>query len=137
MSASIVSGRVVATWIAPIIVRERIGEEPELALDVLRLNLEIADRCLELGIPIHETLVAVDQAALVELDEDVGDRALVALIHRKSLVRPVATGAEAAQLPRYRSAGLSLPFPDMLEESLAADLRSAETWLSRFRSTTI
>ena len=58
-------------------VGERIAQGPELALDVAGLDLEVADRGLELGVPVHQALVAVDQAALVQLDEDVGDRALV------------------------------------------------------------
>ena len=42
---------------------------PELALDLARLDLEVADRGLELGVPVHQPLVAVEQPALVELDE--------------------------------------------------------------------
>src|SRR6185312_804410 len=89
---------------------------------VLRLDFEVADRRLELGIPVHQPFVAVDEAALVELDEDVGDRALVALVHREALVRPVAARAETAELARDRAARLRLPFPHMVEERLAADL---------------
>ncbi len=35
---------------------------PEAALDLLRLDFEVADRGLELGVPVHQPLVAVDQA---------------------------------------------------------------------------
>src|SRR3954468_23446901 len=106
--------------------RQRIAQRPEPALDVLGLDLEVADRRLELGVPVHEALVAVDETAPVKLDEDVDYRAAEALVHRKSLVRPVAGRAEAAQLARDRSTRLGLPLPYVLEESLPPDLRSAE-----------
>ena len=72
------------------VVGERVAQGVELALDVARLDLEVADRGLELGVPVHQALVAVDEAALVELDEGVDHRALVALVHGEALVRPVA-----------------------------------------------
>src|SRR5438270_9095850 len=58
------------------------------------------------------------------LDEGVRDRALIALVHRETLARPVARGAEAAELASDRAARLRFPFPDVLEESLATDLRA-------------
>ena len=85
-------------------VGERVAQCPELALDVASLDFEVADRGLELRVPIHQPLVAVGEAALVELDEDVGDGALVALVHGEALVRPVARRAEAAELAGDRAA---------------------------------
>src|SRR5206468_3975863 len=94
------------------VVGERIAQRPELALDLARLDFEVADRGLEPGIPVHQALVAIDEAALVEFDEDMGDGALIALVHRETLVLPVARRAEATQLARNRAPGLRLPFPD-------------------------
>src|SRR5205823_8669516 len=91
-----------------------------------RLDLEVANRGLEPRVPVHQALVAVDQPPLVEFDEDMGDGALIALVHREALVLPVARCAEAAQLAGDRSARLRLPFPDMLEERLAPDLGALE-----------
>src|SRR5207248_143569 len=53
-------------------VGERIVQRPELALDFARLDLEVADRGLEPGVPIHEALVAIDEASFVQLDKDMG-----------------------------------------------------------------
>ena len=103
------------------IVGERVTERVELALDVPGLDLEIADRGLELRVPVHQALVAIDEPALVQLDERVRDRALIALVHGEALVRPVAAGAEAAELASDRAARLRFPFPDVLEESLATN----------------
>ena len=43
-------------------VGERVAQRPELALDVAGLDLEVADRGLELRVPVHQPLVAVDAA---------------------------------------------------------------------------
>jgi len=108
------------------VIGERVAERPELALDVLRLDLEVADRGLELGIPVHEALFAIDEVALVELDESVSDRALIALVHGEALVCPVAGGSEPPQLACDRAARLRLPFPHMLEESLPPNFRAVD-----------
>ena len=102
--------------------RERIFEVPHVALHFAVLDLEVADRGLELGVPVHEPLGAIEQLALVELDEDLDDGLREALVHGEALVRPVAGRAEAAELAGDRAARLRLPLPDMLEEGLAADL---------------
>ena len=57
-------------------VGERVAQGPELALDVARLDLEVADRGLEFGVPVDQPLVAVGELARVELDEECGDGAL-------------------------------------------------------------
>jgi hypothetical protein len=43
---------------------------PQLAVDLLLLDLKVGDRRVQLGVPVHQALVAVDQAVLVEVDED-------------------------------------------------------------------
>ena len=101
-------------------VGERIFEGPELARRVLGIDFEVADRGLEFGVPIDEALVAVDQTALVQLDEGVGDGTLVALVHGEALMGPVARRAEPAELPRDRAAAFFLPLPDLGDEILAA-----------------
>ena len=75
MSASIVSGRVVATWIDAAAVLERIVEVPELALDLPGLDLEVGDGGAELRVPVDQPLVAIEQTLAVELDEHLEHRA--------------------------------------------------------------
>ena len=46
---------------------DRIAQVPEMAVDLALLDLEVRNRGVELGIPVDQPLVAVDQAVLVEL----------------------------------------------------------------------
>ena len=92
-------------------------------------NLEIRDRGLEFRVPIHQPLGAVDQALLVQPDEDLEDGGRQPLIHGEALARPVAGGAEPAELVDDRAAGLLLPLPDLGEEGLAAHAAAVSTVL--------
>src|SRR5581483_5056585 len=94
---------------------------PERALGLVRLDLEVRDRGLQLRIPVDQALVAIDQAAAVELDEHLADGAAQALVHGEALAAPVRRGAEPAQLARDRAARLALPLPDALEEAFAPE----------------
>src|SRR3546814_8820652 len=99
---------------------------PEMPLHFLRLHLQVRNRGAELRVPVDEALVAIEQALVVKLEEHLDDCGGKALVHREALVRPVARRAQAAELPGDLAARLRLPFPDMLEKSLAAYLRSEE-----------
>src|SRR5205814_1747789 len=101
---------------------EGIFEVPHLATNFAVLDLEVADRGLKPGVPVHEPLVAINEPALVQLNERVRDRSLVALVHGESLVGPVARGAEPAKLAGDRPARLRLPLPHMLEKGFTPDL---------------
>ncbi len=92
---------------------------PEAALDLLRLDLEVADRGLELRVPVHQPLVAVDQAFVVEVDEHFQHRAGEVRVHRELLARPVHRAAEPAQLAGDGAAALGLPLPHLVDEILA------------------
>src|SRR5204862_5337104 len=56
---------------------EGIFEVPHVATNFAVLDLEITDRGLEPGVPIDEPLVAINEPALVQLNERVRDRSLV------------------------------------------------------------
>src|SRR5215207_5269412 len=92
---------------------DRVADVPELALDLDLLHLEIRDRGLEARIPVHEALVAVDQLVAVELDEDLDDGARQPLVHGEAAARPVAGGAEAAELAEDDAFRLLLLLPDL------------------------
>ena len=61
-------------------VGQRIAQLPELAIDLLLFDLEVGDRRQQLGIPVDQPLVLVDQSVLIESDEHLDDR------DRKSVV---------------------------------------------------
>ena len=84
---------------------------------------EIADRGAR--VPVDHVVVAVDQALLVERDEDLQHRADVGLVEREALLGVVARRAEALELVDDRVAVLLAPAPHALDERLAADLLAA------------
>ena len=111
-------------------VGERIGEVPIRTLDLALLDLKVRDGRLELRIPVHQPLVAIDQFFLMQLHEDLADGGVQPLVQGEAFARPVAGRAQAAQLLHDRAATLGLPLPDLLDEGLTADLATARVALS-------
>ena len=110
--------------IAPVIERhavgERIFEMPEAALHLVRLDLQVRDRGLELRVPVHEALVAVDQTLFVQVDEHLDHGAGEMRVHRELLAAPVHRTAETAELAGDLAAAFRLPLPHLVDEVLAA-----------------
>ncbi len=104
---------------------DRIFDVPEVTFDLDLLHLEVGDGGLELGVPIDQPLVLVDEALAVERDEHFHHRARQPLVHGEAFARPIAGGAEPLQLADDGAAGLRLPFPHALDESFAPHLAAA------------
>ncbi len=104
---------------------DRIAQIPEVTLDLGLLHLEIRDRGEQLGVPVHQPLVLVDQPFAVQLDENLDDGLRQALVHGEAFARPVAGRAEALELVDDGVAALGLPLPDPLEKFGAAHLAAA------------
>ena len=100
-------------------VAERVLEVPEAALNLARFHFEVADRGLQARVPVYQPLVAVDQALIVEVDEDLHHRPGEVRVHGELLAAPVHRAAEAPQLAGNGAAALVLPLPDFLDELLA------------------
>ena len=98
---------------------DRVFEVPEMAPHLARFDLEVGDRRQHLGVPVDQPVVLVDQAGLVEIDEHFQHGARQALVHGEALARPVARGAQPAQLAGDGAARIGLPLPDLGEELLA------------------
>jgi hypothetical protein len=64
-------------------VGKRVAEVPELALLRLGQHLEVRKRRVQHGIPVDETLAAVDEPFLVQAYEHFGHRGRQALVHRE------------------------------------------------------
>ena len=92
---------------------------PEVPVHFAVLDFEIGDRRLEVRVPVHQALIFVDQPFLVELNEHFQHRLREAFIHREPLARPIARGAQPAQLIKNHAAGFFLPAPHALEEFFA------------------
>ncbi len=104
---------------------QRIAQIPQAALDLDLLHLEIGNRGEQLGIPVHQPLVFVDQPVAMQFDEHFHDGPRQALVHGETLARPVAGGAQPLQLVDDDAAALVLPLPDALEEFLPPHLAAA------------
>ncbi len=106
-----------------------IAQAPHVTLDLDVLDLQVRDRGLQFRMPVHQPLVAIDQALLVQGDEHLAHRCREARIQGEALAAPVAGSAEAPQLAHDGAAGLRLPGPDLLQERLAAHLAAADVAL--------
>ncbi len=98
---------------------------PERALDVLGHDLDVGHRRQQLGVPVDEALVLVDQPGAIKLDEGLQHGLRRAGVHGEALPRPVAGGAEALELVDDGAAGFRLPGPDLFQERLAAEVAAA------------
>ncbi len=97
----------------------RVADRPQRALHLAAFHLQVGDRGLELGVPVHQPAVAVDQPLAVQADEHFSYGVGQPSIHGEPLARPVERGAEPAQLPGDRAARLRLPRPHPADELLA------------------
>ena len=101
-------------------VSHRIPDIPQPTLNFLLYNFKIGNRCQQLGVPIHQALVLVDQLFLIELHEHLAHGGRQALIHGKALPRPVAGCTQAPQLLGDNAAGFLFPLPYALQEGFTA-----------------
>mmetsp|Transcript_18696 Transcript_18696/g.44683 ORF Transcript_18696/g.44683 Transcript_18696/m.44683 type:complete len:798 (+) Transcript_18696:625-3018(+) len=102
-----------------------VAEEEQLGLLLRELDLEVADRCLERGAPVHHVAAPVDEPLVVQPGEGLVDGARKLVAEREGLAAPIARGAEAAQLAGDGAAVLALPLPDLLLKGLAAHPEAA------------
>ena len=113
----------------PVRTLDRVAEVPEAAVDLARLDLQVRDRRLQCGVPVHQALVLVDQPLPVQLDEHPRHGLRQALVHGEPFARPIRRGPQGPELPRDRPPGLGLPFPDPFEEPLPAEFGAPDPLL--------
>src|SRR6185437_12067758 len=99
-----------------VVTHHRILDVPERAFGLAAFDLEIGNGGMQLGVPVDQPLVAIDQAFLVQADEDLAHRGAQALVHSETLALPIRRGAERPQLARDGAAALGFPLPDALDE---------------------
>ena len=108
-----------------------VADVPELALEVLVLDLDVGEHRPAVRAAVDEEIVAVDQPLVVEGDEDLLDGPAEARVHGEALARPVERGAELLELAGDDAAVLRLPVPGDAEELLAADLLPGQALLGQ------
>lgn len=113
-----------------------VTDRDELTLVVLVLHLDVGDGGQTARAPVDDALGTVDQLVVVEPLEDRLDGLGETLVHGEALTAPVDTVAEAAHLAGDLPAGLRLPLPDPLDESLTAEVVADLPSLASSRSTT-
>ena len=96
--------------------------DDELTGFVSRQDFEVREGSVQHRIPIDEPLAAIDQALVVEVDENLANRSRAALVHGKAVAAPVDGCAEPPSLLCNDAAGLLLPLPDAFDKRLATEI---------------
>mmetsp|Transcript_69844 Transcript_69844/g.216856 ORF Transcript_69844/g.216856 Transcript_69844/m.216856 type:complete len:349 (+) Transcript_69844:2293-3339(+) len=92
------------------------------ALDVLIVYLEVRECRTEVRAPVHQAVVTIDEALLMEADESLLYGPHQQLIHGKAFPRPVHACGNLPELGAYAAAILLLPSPNTLQELLTAEI---------------
>ena len=93
-----------------------------MALGLDLHHFEIGNRGQQLGVPVDQPLVLVDEALAIKFYKNFKNGLGQPLVHGEALARPVARGAEALQLIDDGAAQFGLPRPDLFEKLVAADI---------------
>ncbi len=116
---------------------QRIFEVPHVAVDFAVLHFEVRNRRLEMGVPVHQPLVAVDQTLFVQRDEGFGNGLdhlvliVIRVAHGEAFAGPVAGRAKTPELLPDRAAGFLLPVPDPLDERIATHIAAVLAGLGK------
>ena len=97
-------------------------ERPEVALHVFVVDFVVGNGGLELGIPVHQALAAVDEALFEQVEESVTHGLRADRVEREALAAPVAADAEALELAGDAGFVFVLPFPDAFHQGVAANV---------------
>ena len=101
-----------------------IANLPQLALHFLVLHFEVGDGRLATRAPVDDVLAAINQALLIQPDEDLAHGAGKIFVHGEVFAVPINRRAEALHLVQDGAAVELLPFPNSLDEFLAAKVAS-------------
>ena len=107
-------------------VGERVAQVPDVPVLFLGDDLEVGHGGSQHGVPVDQALATIDEAFLVEAHESLPDCRGEPLVHGEAFIRPVHRSAHAPELARDGAAGVLLPGPDSLHESLATDVPPAD-----------
>ena len=85
-------------------------------------NLVVADGRLQHGVPVHQSLAAIDKPILKHAEESVPDRAGADRVEREARALPIAARSHLLELLNDAGLVLVLPLPDALDQSFAAQI---------------
>jgi hypothetical protein len=110
-------------------VRQRIADVPDVAVHLLLLRLLVGEGGEAAGTPVDDVVPAVDQALLVQPDEDLAHRAREILVQREVRPRPVGRAADGLELVEDPDPGLAHVGPHPLDERLPAEVEAGQAFL--------
>ncbi len=97
-------------------------ERVEILLALLVFDLVVAHSRLELRVPVHDAVAAVDEAVLVHRGEHFVHATVQSRLHRVALAAPVAAGSHLPDLAADGSPALFDEIGDPLYQFLTAEL---------------
>ncbi len=103
----------------------RVPKMPEVPLHRFMEHLVVAHGGLQIGVPIHQALAAINQAVRKHLEKRVPHRSGTHRVEREPRAAPVATATHQLQLAENSGFVLFLPLPDPLDERIAAKIVAA------------
>ncbi len=99
-----------------------VAEVEEFAVAFLIDHLFVGDGGEGFGVPVDHADAAVDEAFVVEVDEDADDTFVADGVHGEGGAVPVAGGAEFTELLEYDAAVFLLPLPGVFHELVAGEV---------------
>ena len=105
----------------------RVADFPEVAVGFLAFNFEIGDCALQLRIPVHETVAAIDETLLVERHEAFDHDLRELFVHREVETVPIDAVTQTAHLLKDGAARVLLPLPNFFVEGFSTDVATVNT----------
>ena len=93
-----------------------------MPVDVFVEYFVVGDGCLQISVPVHQTLTAIDQAVAEHLEERPAHGFAADIVQRKPDTSPVAAGTDLFELIQNAAFVVILPLPDAFDESVATDV---------------
>ena len=99
-----------------------VAQVPHLAFDFAVLHFQVGNRGVQFRVPVDQALATVDQLVVVQADEHFLYRTVETGIHGETFGWPVYGVAQTTHLAGDGAAGLFLPFPDLLDKGVTAQI---------------
>jgi hypothetical protein len=100
----------------------RVANLPQLSGHVLVLHFEVGDRGFVPRAPVYDVVPAVDQTFFIQANEHLAHRTRKIFVHGEVFAVPVDGGPEALHLIENGATIELFPFPNALDEFLAAQV---------------
>ncbi|MBT9159614.1 MAG: hypothetical protein DDT26_00874 [Dehalococcoidia bacterium] len=100
-----------------------------MAGDLFVFYLKVGENRGAAGAPVGDTFPAIDEPLLIEIDEGSAHRPAGSRLHGEGLSTPVTRDPEPLVLLSDNIPALIHPLPDMLQESLPAQVMASQSFI--------